>query len=293
MKVLAGVPAFSTLIAALAVMTSVSPVQAQSTLQTVQERGVLLAGVRFDLPPTGYLDLQGNHIGFGPDIAREFAKRLGVEVEFVQTTSKSRIPLLLNGQIDAEIGPTTPTKTRDEVIDFSYTYITDQGVILVREGDSVDPRDYFNSEVRVGGMQGSFFVDLWKESSPEANFIEYQEFPELVVALTQDKVDVVPIPAAQAYTVLEQYGDRASNLAVGGVFFEDSQAIGVRENDSAWRDWINWALQRMWADGTFQALYRKHFKIDPPFQMGDAGRLQPGVEKIAGENDPWHGGTSE
>lgn len=260
---------------------------AESTLQEIQKRGKFLAGVRFSNPPSGYVDAQGNIVGFAPDLARELANHLGVEVEFVQVTSKNRIPLLLNGQIDADIGTTTPTKTRDEVIDFTHVYVVDQTAILVRKDGSLDPKDYFNSDKIVGAMQGSFYIELWKQHSPGANIKEYQELPELVVALAQGKIDAVPSPRVQAHQIIAQMGEQASNITVGGTFFEDPMAIGVRENDSDWRDWLNWALERMWADGTYQALYRKHYKIDPPFSLGNAGRLAPGYDKIAKENDPW------
>lgn len=260
---------------------------AQSTLEEIQKRGKFLAGVRFDIPPVGYVDGQGANVGFGPDLARSLAERLGVEVQFVQVTSKNRIPLLLNGQIDADIGTTTPTKTRDEVIDFSYTYIVNQGIIMVREGESLDPKDYFNTEKVVGTLQGSNLFNVWKEHSPDAKMKQYQELPELVVALSQSKIDVMPLDEASARNVIEKLGDRAQNIAIGGAFYRDPMAIGLRENDSDWRDWVNWALQRMWADGSFQELYKKHYASEPPFKLGDGGWLQQGYEKIAKENDPW------
>ena len=210
-----------------------------------------------------------------------------MEVEFVQVTSKNRIPLLLNGQIDADIGTTTPTKTRDEVIDFSYTYIVNQGIIMVREGESLDPKDYFNTEKVVGTLQGSNLFNVWKEHSPDAKMKQYQELPELVVALSQSKIDVMPLDEASARNVIEKLGDRAQNIAIGGAFYRDPMAIGLRENDSDWRDWVNWALQRMWADGSFQELYKKYYASEPPFKLGDGGWLQQGYEKIAKENDPW------
>jgi len=264
-----------------------SPGLARSTLDVIRERGKLLAGVRFDAPPNGYVSPQGEIVGFGPDLARELARHLGVELELVQVTSKNRIPLLQSGQIDADIGTTTPTKTRDEVVDFSYVYVVDPTLILVRKGDSTDPADYFDSERRVGALQGSFYVGLWRQHSPAARILEYQELPELVVALAQGKVDVVPTMRSQAFGILEALGERAEGLAVGEAFFEDVMAIGLRENDSDWRDWVNWALQRLWAEGIYQALYKKHYRMDPPFALGDAGRLQPGVDKIAQERDPW------
>src|SRR3546814_1022261 len=88
--------------------------------------------------------------------------------------------------------------------------------------------------------------------------LEYQELPELVVALAQGKVDVVPTMRSQAFGIMEALGERAEGLAVGETFFEDVMAIGLRENDSDWRDWVNWALQRLWADGTYQARSEEH-----------------------------------
>jgi polar amino acid transport system substrate-binding protein len=280
-------PLIVTIVCAIAGTVTSNSSFAQSTLEEVQTRGKLLAGVRFSNPPNGYIDVQGNHIGFAPDLAREFARHLGVDVEFVQVTSKNRIPLLLNGQIDADIGTTTPTKTRDEVVDFSHVYVVDQTVIIIREGESTDPEDYFNNDKIVGVQQGSNDVNLWRRHSPDAKFKEYQEMPEIMVALAQGKVDVVPSMTFQARELIERMGPRADNIAVGGTFFEDFMAIGLRENDSDWRDWVNWALQRMWTEGTFQELYRKHYKMEPAFNLGDSGRRQPGHEKVAKENDPW------
>jgi polar amino acid transport system substrate-binding protein len=288
MKTVSGLRVLSLIVVlVLTAAATSSPGFAQSTLEEIQKRGKLLAGVRYDFPPNGYIDIQGNHIGFGPDIAREFAKHLGVGIEFVQVTSKNRIPLLLNRQIDADIGATTPNKTRDEVIDFSYTYVVDRGVIMVRQGDSIDPEDYFNTDKIVGTTQGSNLFGLWKDHSPAANMKQYQEYPEVVIALAQGKIDVMPVPESTALELIEKLGDRASNIAVGGTFFRDPLAIGVRENDSNWRDWVNWALQRMWADGTFQKIYKKHYKMEPSFRLGDAGWLQPRYERIAKKNDPW------
>src|SRR3546814_1899439 len=141
-----------------------------------------------DLPPNGYVSPQGENVGFGPDLAREFARHLGVELELVQVTSKNRIPLLQSGQIDADIGTTTPTKTRDEVIDFSYVYVVDPTLILVRTGDSTDTADYFDSDRVVGALQGSFYVALWKQHTPRASIMQQQEPPAAGRHLGADKV---------------------------------------------------------------------------------------------------------
>ncbi|MER8785494.1 transporter substrate-binding domain-containing protein [Mesorhizobium sp. M1006] len=104
-----------------------------STLDAIQKRGHLLAGARYDYPPGSFAHAQGVVQGYGPDVARGFAKHLGVECKLVQTTTQTPIPLLPNGQIDAEFGPTTNSRVRGEVVDFSLIWNTERALILVRK----------------------------------------------------------------------------------------------------------------------------------------------------------------
>jgi polar amino acid transport system substrate-binding protein len=259
-----------------------------SRLATILKRGKLLAGVRYDYPPNGYVDSAGKNMGFGPDIAREFAKHLGVSLEMIQTKADTRIPMIQTGLIDLDIGPTTPEKARNEVVDFSYTYVWDQSVIVVRAGMSKNPADYYtDTKVVVGDLQGGNFAALWRGQAPNATIKLYQENPDLMVALTQGKVDVGLLSEYTAHSLIESLGERAKGLEIGGAFSSDPQAIIVPQNDSKWRNWVNWALQRLWAEGTFQKLYKDAYKIDPPFHLWENGQLQPHVEKIARDCDPW------
>src|SRR5690242_886709 len=98
---------------------------AADTLAKVKAAGTLLAGVRNDFPPIGSIDTGGKPVGFGPDLADAFAKKLGVKAEFVPTTSRTRIQLLQNGSIDCEFGITTPTVEREKTVDFSIPYVWD------------------------------------------------------------------------------------------------------------------------------------------------------------------------
>lgn len=263
--------------AVMAAMASGSPANAQaceckSTYDRIVESGVFKAGIRYDYPPVGYLDTNGKAAGFGPDLATEFAKRLNVKVDLIENTSRTRIPLLLNGTIDAEIGPTSPTVEREKVVDFTIPYMWDSGAVLVRKGDSIEPADY-GAPKKVGVTQGSFFVDLYKAVRPDANFTTFQEYTDAATALVQRRVDAVLINRSNALS----FAKSLPNIEVGKSFVQLPLGITLRQNDSKWRNWMNWTLQRMWKDGTYQALYRKNFGEDPPFYMWSPSQLQPGL----------------
>ncbi len=268
-------------ILALALAT-MSAAAAEPTLHTVLKRGKLLVGTTFDSPPTGSLDAQGNVIGYAPDLARYIAKRLGVELEFVQITASTRIPLLQTGRIDVEIAVTTPQKARNEVVDFTLAHMWDDGVLLVRPGSSLNPADYKTTSKTIGGTQGNGFVENWKAEFPDAKFKLFREEPEVVVALKNSQVD--------AYLVNSFTGGRfakTQGLVVTEPWKRSENAFMVRQDDSKWRNWLNWALQRMWTEKTIHKLYEKWYGIEPNFHMGDNSQIQQRVMIIGKTDDPW------
>ncbi len=264
-------------------MASAASAQADQTLDTVLKRGKLIAGITYDSPPSGYLDAQGNVLGYCADVARYIAKRLGVSLEFVQITASSRVPLLRTGRIDAEIAITTPNKVRNEVVDFTYTYISDNGVLLVREGQSTKLEDYYSPSKMIGSTQGNGFVANWKIQHPDAQFKLYPEESSVIVAVKKGDVDAVLTNEFSAYRFAQQSG----GLAVTTPWATSPDSIMVRQDESKWRNWLNWALQRMWLEGTLQKLYKKWYGIEVNFRMGDAGEIQPRVTEIGQTDDPW------
>jgi len=215
-------------------------------------------------------------------VARYLSRRLGVKLTFVPVTASSRIPLLQTGRIDAEIAVTTPQKVRNEVVDFTYSYIWDNAVLLVRKGQSTEVKDYQSNEKKIGATQGDGFIDRWKQISPGSKFQLFQQASDAVNALRRNDVDaaIVNQTGAAIFT-------RSGNFAITAPWTNSPDAIMVRQDDSKWRNWLNWALQRMWVEGTFQKLYVKWYGVEPAFGLGDYGQIQPRVMEIGKTDDPW------
>ena len=75
-----------------------------TTVARIRARGFLLVGIRYDLPPFGYVAEVGEVAGFGVDCGRELARRwLGdtQAVQFRQVRSDTAIEHLQAGNMDA------------------------------------------------------------------------------------------------------------------------------------------------------------------------------------------------
>ena len=95
-------------------------------LETIQKRGKLIVGVKYDTYLFGYKDPADQQVkGFEVDLMKEFAKYLlGDEnkVEFREVTSKTRIKLLNAKDVDVVVATMTITEQRKRQIDFTNVY---------------------------------------------------------------------------------------------------------------------------------------------------------------------------
>lgn len=88
-------------------------------LGDIKQKGVLVVGTKADYRPFGFLDPAGKVVGFGPDLAADLAKRLGVKLELVPVVASNRIQFLQQGKIDLMIATASDTPERRKIIDFA------------------------------------------------------------------------------------------------------------------------------------------------------------------------------
>jgi polar amino acid transport system substrate-binding protein len=52
---------------------------------------------------------------------------------------------------------------------------------------------------------------------------------------------------------------------VGDFFSSEPYGMGLPQDDSAWRDAVNFALQDIWSDGTYKKIYDKWYGSSTPY----------------------------
>lgn len=236
---------------------------AKGTLEKVQARGKLLVGVKFDFKPFGYLNEKGENEGFDVEMAQYLGKKMGVPVELVKVTSESRIPDLLAGKVDLVIASMTHNLTREAQIDFSATYFQDGQSLLVRKGEKIKGlKDLAGKTVAAvqGATSGLKLITL----APQAKLQLFDEYPAALKALERGMVDA--LTTDRSYCVAAA-ADNPDLEVAGPAFTVEPYGIGVRENDSKWRDAINLVLMQMELDGTYEKLFKKYFPLAPGFRI--------------------------
>ena len=85
-------------------------------LQTVRDRGNLVCASRNDVPGYGYLDVNGNNVGFDIDLCRAVATAVlgdpgAIEIRLI--TAAERGPTIQSGEVDLLVRTVTWTTSRD------------------------------------------------------------------------------------------------------------------------------------------------------------------------------------
>ncbi|MBI2737008.1 MAG: transporter substrate-binding domain-containing protein [Rhodospirillales bacterium] len=246
-------------IAGAGLVLAAGPALAQApanTLDEVKKRGVLRVGVRQDVPGFGIVDEKGETVGFDIDIAREIGNRLGVKVELVPVTAATRIPLLQQGRIDMIAATLTHYRERDKVIDFTIGYFWTGQKLMVKKDSGIKSAADLAGK-RVGTTAGALALKNLAAAQPKAVGQTFEGYPEAFLAMQRGLIDAV------VADIIILAGLRANSpkpddyVIVGDSLGGGDYAIGVRENDSKWRDALNFTLQDMWKDGTWDKVYDK------------------------------------
>ena len=231
---------------------------AETTLEAVKKRGKLIAGVKSDFPPFGYVDPSGKNLGFDVDLAHLFAKALFDDenkVELVAVTSGNRIPFLQSGKIDIIIATVTITDERRQVVEFSDPYFLSGSLLLVPKNSAVrGVEDLAGKTVAV--IQGAIQDKDIEQLAPKANRVKFAKVSEAVLAVKGGRADAYAHDDILILTLLKENPDLK---AVGKPFIPRPYGIAVRKGDMEFIKWVNEQLARIKSDGTYDKLWKKYF----------------------------------
>ena len=267
---------FTGILVALVFMVFAAPTlsYAGATYDKVNKDGVVRVGMMYNSIPAAYFNDKNEWVGFDVDTAEEVVKRIGasmgkqLKVERVKVNNISRISMLTSGMIDMSVANMTHKRERDKTIDFSITYFFDGQKILAKKGKFKGLKDFKGKKLasQQGTTSEKNAMELLKklgDPNYQKNVISFQDEPSCFLALQQGKVAGWTTDS----TILLGYAakDPGKYELVGDFFSSEPYGMGLPQDDSAWRDAVNFALQDMWADGTYKKIYDKWYGASTPY----------------------------
>ncbi|MBS4204048.1 transporter substrate-binding domain-containing protein [Lederbergia citrea] len=235
--------------------------ETKDVLAQIKERDKIVFGVKHDTRLFGLKNPStGDVEGFDIDIAKSLAKEiLGDEnkVEFKEVTSKTRIPLLNNGDIDAIVATMTISEERKKEVDFTDVYFEAGQSLLVKKGSKIKGLEDLKKGTKVLAVKGSTSAVNIREKAPDTQVLEYENYAEAFTALKSGKGDALTTDDSILYGMADE--DPSFELT-GGTFTDEPYGIAVKKGNTDLVDELNKALNALKDSGKYDEIKDKWIK---------------------------------
>lgn len=217
-------------------------------MENVKSKGTLVVGIT-DFAPMDYKDEAGNWIGFDADLAKEFAKSLGVEVSFVEIDWDNKIMELDGGTIDCVWNGMTLTSEVTSAMECSTAYCNNSQIVIVKSDvadsyqttDSLKELNFAVETGSAGAEQAEEYGLSYTEVSNQANALMEVE------AGTCDGAIIDSLMAAAMVGEGTSYSDLTYTVGLNS----EEYGVGFRKGSDLAAE-LNSFLDAKYADGTLQ-----------------------------------------
>jgi glutamate transport system substrate-binding protein len=228
--------------------------------------GKLVIGVKADQPGLG-LQTGSKYEGFDIEIAKIIAKDLGVaedKIEWKTTVSANREAFIQQGTVDLVIATYTINDDRKKKVNFAGPYYVAGQDLLVKSGntaitgpDSIDGK-------KICSVTGSTPAKRIQTEHPKASLQLFDSYSKCVDALAQGSIDAVTTDdiILAGYAAQSQFAGKLK--VVGKPFSTEPYGIGLKKDDTKFRNWINDVLEKAFKDGRYEKAWKDTAgKFDP------------------------------
>ena len=227
----------------------------------IKAAGKLTVGLEGDWQPFSYHDASDALVGYDVEVAKELAKRLGVEIEIAEAPWDGLFAGMSSGRYDLVVNGVDATPDRAETFDFSTPYAYDHTVLIVPAANT-DITAFEDLKGRTTANSiGSTYQEIGEQYGAAVKGVD--TLVETLTMVINGQVDAT----INASTSFGDYmkANPTAPLKVAATAGEATQYIiplVKGEDNATLLAAVNEALAAMRADGTLKALSEKYFSAD-------------------------------
>ena len=223
-------------------------------------------GMDATYPPFESVDSKGEIVGFEVDYARALCAKMHVTCTFQNQDWDGIIPALLAGKFDAVISSMNETPARMKRVLFSTVYYATSPVWVTSPDNKSDDTSAAALKGKSVGTQSSTtFAGYLDKNYKGLDVKLYPGGDEPLADLASGRLDYVVLDEL----VTEKFAEKnpgccriIGKIARDPEVFGPGVGVAMRPDDTELRDMFDKAIAEATADGTFDRLQRKYFKID-------------------------------
>ena len=233
------------------------PALAQTGLDKILSRGKVLVGMDLAAPPFAYQDEKQQPAGSEVETARLLAKDLGVELEIVPTIAANRIPNLVTGRVDVQMGAFSIFPDRAKSVWFSSPYGTVVSVILAPQSAKIAGYpDLVGKKISVA--RGTYTEQVLMAALPKgAEIVRFDDDAQATAAMASGQVAAYGVGNVPGSALVKRFPERNYEIKIS-IPPRNWYSFGVRRGETDLLQWLNTWVFFHTQNGNLQRIYKNH-----------------------------------
>lgn len=246
------------------------------TIDEIQQSGVLKVAVFSDKAPFGYVDANGEYQGYDIVFARQLAKDLGVEPEFMSVDPNARVDVLTSNKSDITLANFTVTDERAKQVDFAKPYMQVKLGIVSPESDPIASVEQLKGKTLIVA-KGTTAETYFSEHHPDITLQKYDQYADAYNALLDGRGDAMSTDNTEVLA----WANANKGYTVGVDDLGESQTIAaaVQKGNTELLAYINDEIDRLGKERFFHKDYEQTLQpvygtqVDPDEIVVEGGTL--------------------
>ena len=234
----------------------------------INERGLVRVGVlNFDAPPL-FTCVGGEYSGFEATMVRLLVEGVigPVEIAWVPLSSADRFDAVREGGVDFVVRNTTVTPDREDLVDFTTSYLMDGPAVIVPTDAGVGEVAELDG-LRVAVVEGSQFeadlIRLLGEAGVAFELIPVQSPDQFIILLETGEADAYAASWLQGVIAATQ----DQNLIIISLEFNQGIAAFTSPSESEFGAAIAEQMQTLIENGAWANEFTAAFTFSPPWTI--------------------------
>lgn len=236
--------------------------QAGEASEGLDKNKTYIIGLDDTFVPMGYRDEKGDLVGFDVDLAREAAKIMGIQVDFMPVDWNYKEAELEAKNIDFIWNGYSITPEREKAVLFSKPYMDNTQLIIVPEDSPIETKADFKGKKVTLQADSSALEAVKKDQafvdSLAGPLVEYPTNIEAFKDVEAGRSDGLVVDEVLARDYLKK-NPQVKMKILEENFGQEEFAVGMRKEDKALAEELNKALDQLKENGKFEEIRGRYF----------------------------------
>jgi glutamate/aspartate transport system substrate-binding protein len=239
------------------------------TLAGIARTHTVRLGYRESSPPFSFVDPSNRPVGYSLELCEAVVEEIGTEVDdpnlkidYVKVTSDSRIPAVVQGQIDLECGSTTANAERAKQVAFSPLMFVAGTKLMVPKSSALSaPKDFKGKTIVVtkGTTNEQAIHNMDTKFGLGLNIVVSPDHEQSYQMLVDQKVDAFATDDILLSGLIARHKSQDKFRVVGDYLSYDPYGIMFRKDEPQLSTVVERAFRRLATNGDLIPLYNKWF----------------------------------